>query len=31
MSEETATERHVGEGKTVWFRLSRRSAAEESA
>jgi two-component sensor histidine kinase len=31
MSEETATERHVGEGKTVWFRLSRRTAAEESA
>ena len=30
MSEETATERHVGEGKTVWFRLSRRST-EESA
>ena len=24
MSEETATERHAGEGKTVWFRLSRR-------
>jgi len=23
MSEETATERHLGEGKTVWFRLSR--------
>ena len=23
MSEETATERHVGEGKTVWFRLAR--------
>jgi two-component sensor histidine kinase len=31
MAEQTATERHVGEGKTVWFRLSRRSAAEESA
>lgn len=31
MSEETATERHAGEGKTVWFRLSRRSTAEASA
>ena len=31
MSEETATERHVGEGKTVWFRLARRSAVEENA
>jgi two-component sensor histidine kinase len=31
MAEETATERHVGEGKTVWFRLARRVASEESA
>jgi two-component sensor histidine kinase len=31
MSEETATERHVGEGKTVWFRLARRAASEVTA
>jgi two-component sensor histidine kinase len=29
MSEETATERHAGEGKTVWFRLARRTAPSE--
>jgi two-component sensor histidine kinase len=26
MAEETATERHLGEGKTVWFRLARGGA-----
>jgi two-component sensor histidine kinase len=27
MSEDTATERHQGEGKTVWFRLARTQDA----
>lgn len=31
LAEETATERHTGEGKTVWFRLSRTSTQEVSA
>ena len=28
LADETATERHAGEGKTVWFRLSREGEAE---
>jgi two-component sensor histidine kinase len=28
MSEQTATERHQGEGKTVWFRLARAGAPQ---
>ena len=31
LSEETATERHPGEGKTVWFRVARHDAKEASA
>ena len=31
LADETATERHPGEGKTVWFRLSRHVASEATA
>jgi two-component sensor histidine kinase len=31
MSEQTATERHQGEGKTVWFRLARTGAQRTGA
>ena len=30
MAEETATEKHLGEGKTVWFRLARTDLDAEA-